>query len=258
MRNDESREPPRNASAPECSRPEARTSASIRGVPGTALCFPWPVRSERVTHNADTWQPTTSASRVRRRSMEAGRRSPEQQSVERSSFNPPTRIRFGRDVPFTPLCCPLTSRPGARCAQCACLAIHGERSQGASLKSAGRPSLARAAWSPRSRSSNDHADRATLGRRHRKVASIQKAGVPGTPRNATTHEIPTTTQCRAGARRSGALRTLQAAEAQKAGVPGTLRNTTTHQIPTTTQCRAGARRSTSQAGAEGTVRIRAR
>jgi len=163
MRNDESREPPRNASAPECSRPEARTSASIRGVPGTALCFPWPVRSERVTHNADTWQPTTSASRVRRRSMEAGRRSPEQQSVERSSFNPPTRIRFGRDVPFTPLCCPLTSRPGARCAQCACLAIHGERSEGASSKHGGRPPLARAAWSPPLRFSHDHADRATLG-----------------------------------------------------------------------------------------------
>jgi len=102
------------------------------------------------------------------------------------------------------------------------------------LKPAGRPPLARSAWSPHPRFPHDHADRATLGRRHREVASTQKAGVSGTSRSTTTNQIPPTTQCRAGARRSWALRTRQVASAQKAGVSGTPRDTTTHQIPTTT------------------------
>ena len=59
--------------------------------------------------------------------------------------------RLGRDVPFTPLCPPSTCRPEAQSAQCACLAIHGERTQGPSLKPAGRPSLARAGRSLLSR-----------------------------------------------------------------------------------------------------------
>jgi len=60
------------------------------------------------------------------------------------------------------LCSPRASRFEARSAQLRCRATLGERSQGASLKPAGRPSLARAAWSPRSRFSYDHAARATL------------------------------------------------------------------------------------------------
>ena len=78
-------------------------------------------------------------------------------------YSATAHVRVVRDVPCTPLCSPSTSRPEARCAQCACLAIHGERTQGASLKHGGRPQLARAAWSPRPRLPHDHAARATLG-----------------------------------------------------------------------------------------------
>jgi len=69
---------------------------------------------------------------------------PETPASSTSPTRPPHHV--GRDVPCTPLCPPSTSRPEARYAQCACLAIHGERAQGASLKHGGRPSLARAAW----------------------------------------------------------------------------------------------------------------
>ena len=64
-----------------------------------------------------------------------------------ASTTSPTRApqRVVRDVPCTPLCPPSTSRTEARCAQCACLAIHGKRTQGSSLKHRGRPPLARAA-----------------------------------------------------------------------------------------------------------------
>ena len=88
---------------------------------------------------------------------------------EAPDHSPPPQPRprtsaFRRDVPCTPLCPPSTSRPEARCAQCACLAIHGERTQGASSKLGGRPSLVRAAWSPPLLFSHDHAARATLTR----------------------------------------------------------------------------------------------
>jgi hypothetical protein len=165
----------------------------------------------------------------------------------------PTRApqRVGRDVPCTPLCSPSTSRPEAHCAQCACLAIHGERTQGALLTHGGRPPLARSARSPRSRFTHDHADRATLGCRRRPGGRNPEGRRTGSqPLCARNFEALPTAGRDACRYKGGPGRTPP--------VVGTLRTATTHEIPTTTQCRAGARRSTSQSAVPGAGRIRGR